>query len=68
MRLVHRGRCGTLGSTSEKRGLAEVNHKSDKCMSVASGGSTANGAKIVQWTATGRAEQGWRFVARVIDA
>ncbi|WP_201780157.1 RICIN domain-containing protein [Lentzea aerocolonigenes] len=45
-----------------------INHKSGKVASVAGGGSTANGAKIVQWTATGRAEQGWTFDARVIDA
>lgn len=36
-----------------------VNHKSGKCMSVAGGGSTANGAKIVQWTCNAKGEQLW---------
>jgi hypothetical protein len=36
-----------------------VNDKSGKCMSVAGGGSTANGAKIVQWTCNTKGEQLW---------
>ncbi|WP_246019354.1 RICIN domain-containing protein [Saccharothrix australiensis] len=45
-----------------------VNYKSNKCMSVENGGSTANGAKVVQWSANGGGEQGWYFDARYIDA
>ena len=36
-----------------------VNQNSGKCMSVAGGGSTANGAKIVQWTCNDHGEQLW---------
>lgn len=36
-----------------------VNYESGKCMSVAGGGSTANGAKIVQWTCNDKGEQLW---------
>lgn len=42
-----------------------VDHKSGKCTSVAGGGSTANGTKIVQsTTSTGRAGQGLTSDAR----
>ncbi|KOV82850.1 hypothetical protein ADL03_22410 [Nocardia sp. NRRL S-836] len=44
-----------------------VNGKSGKCMSVEGGGSTANGAKVVQWSPNGGAEQGWDFHARFIE-
>jgi hypothetical protein len=36
-----------------------VNSKSGKCMSVEGGGSTANGANVIQWTCNGGGEQLW---------
>lgn len=36
-----------------------VNYKSNKCMSVEGGGSTANGANIIQWSCNDGGEQLW---------
>ncbi|MEV4760817.1 RICIN domain-containing protein [Micromonospora sp. NPDC049559] len=35
------------------------NYKSGYCMSVEGGGSTANGAEIIQWSCNGGPEQNW---------
>jgi Ricin-type beta-trefoil lectin domain len=36
-----------------------INFKSGKCMSVEGGGSTSNGAGLIQWTCNGGSEQSW---------
>ncbi|MGW6929820.1 RICIN domain-containing protein [Lentzea sp. NPDC054927] len=36
-----------------------VNYKSNRCMSVENGGSTANGANIIQWSCNDGSEQLW---------
>ncbi|CAG7617630.1 RICIN domain-containing protein [Actinacidiphila bryophytorum] len=38
-----------------------ANAKSDMCLSVSGGGSTADGADIIQWTCNGGPEQQWRW-------
>ncbi|MFI8080866.1 RICIN domain-containing protein [Kitasatospora sp. NPDC086009] len=39
-----------------------VNAASGKCLDV-SGGSTADGAAVIQWARTGGTNQGWHYVA-----
>lgn len=38
-----------------------LNYNSGLCLSVAGGGSTANGAKAIQWTCNGGGEQAWAW-------
>ncbi|MFJ8580942.1 RICIN domain-containing protein [Micromonospora sp. NPDC093277] len=43
-----------------------INYKSGKCMSIAGGGSTANGANAILWTCNDGWEQVWRWSGRTL--